>query len=269
MAKKRKPKPTEIMVILDRSGSMTAIRDDTIGGFNTFLAEQKKLGGKCWLSLLQFDHELGFVHEGVPIADVPPLDETTFIPRGMTALLDAMMRGIGCLAERAGGKKGRLAHVVILTDGIENASRETTVDQVFAEVEKRKKEGWAIQYLGAGQDAIEVAAGLGVDRTMAATYAGTGETTRKAFSATSRAAKSFRSSGLAKDSAYSGSERSAMAGDDIVSASEAAQELGVSKRTLDRMAAQKRGPRPIRPSGAPAGRRAYRRQDIKDWLAGK
>ena len=267
MPKKTKPKPTNIMVVLDRSGSMSSVREDTIGGFNTFIEEQRKLGGKCWLSMIQFDNEHLLVHDDVPIADVPPLTEETYIPRATTALLDAIAQGAGRLAERVAGTK-RLAHLVILTDGMENASTEVTADQVFEMIEARRKEGWAIQYIGAGQDAIAVGDSLGVARGMSANYAGSGKTTREAFGATSRAAASYRLSGMAGEAVFTSSERSAMmsGGSDLVDSAEAAAELGVSKSTLSRMERSGVGPVPVRPSGKARGHKKYRRVDLREWL---
>lgn len=263
--KKKAPKPTEILVVLDRSGSMTPIRADTIGGLNTFVEEQKKIGGKCWLTLLQFDHELKLVHQGVPMADVPELTEETYVPRGSTALLDAIARGVGLLEELVAGTK-KLAHLVILTDGEENASHEVSAQQVFSLIDAKKKVGWAIQYIGAGQDAIDAATRFGIDPQMAAAYDATPETTRSTFAAVSRGAASHRSTGMAGQAAFLSTERSAMSGSDLVDSTEAAAHIGVSTRTLARMDKNGRGPAPVRPSGKPRGRKKYRRQDLSDWL---
>jgi hypothetical protein len=91
---------SEIVCIIDRSGSMGSIRDDAIGGFNTFLAEQKKLPGEATLTYIQFDTEYEVVHENAPLNDVPPIDETVYVPRGSTALLDAVGRTIDATGKR-------------------------------------------------------------------------------------------------------------------------------------------------------------------------
>jgi Mg-chelatase subunit ChlD len=139
--------------ILDRSGSMESCRDDTIGGFNSFLRDQQTLGGT--LSLIQFDHEYQVTYASKPIGDVEPLTSETFQPRGSTALLDAIGRTI---------KEATAAtpSVVILTDGQENASREYTKAHIKDLIEQKTKDGWTFAYLGANQDAFAEADSLGI-----------------------------------------------------------------------------------------------------------
>jgi len=139
--------------VLDRSGSMETCRDDTIGGFNSFLREQQTLGGT--LSLIQFDHEYQVTYASKPIGDVEPLTANTFQPRGSTALLDAIGRTI---------KEATAAtpSVVILTDGQENASREYTKAHIKDLIEQKTKDGWTFAYLGANQDAFEEASSMGI-----------------------------------------------------------------------------------------------------------
>ena len=91
---------TDITIVLDRSGSMAAVADDTIGGFNQFLLDQKRAPGDGVLTLVQFDNEYEFVHTARPLAEVPPLSPATFVPRGSTALLDAINRAMGETHER-------------------------------------------------------------------------------------------------------------------------------------------------------------------------
>ena len=118
---------TEIISIVDRSGSMQSILDDAIGGFNTFLAAQQRQPGEAKLSLILFDHEYQVVHQAVDIQQVEPLNQDTYVPRGSTALLDAVGKTIDAVGERlaATAESERPSQVIvsILTDGYENASQ--------------------------------------------------------------------------------------------------------------------------------------------------
>ena len=188
---------TDITVVLDRSGSMAAVADDTIGGFNQFLLDQKRAPGDGVLTLVQFDNEYEFVHTAKPLADVPPLSPATFIPRGSTALLDAIARAIGETHERIvkmpeGDRPGTVIFV-ILTDGHENSSREATLETVFARItEQQEKRGWKFIFLGANQDAIKSAARLGIGAGTSLSYAHTGGGSRHAFGSSSRSVARMR-----------------------------------------------------------------------------
>jgi hypothetical protein len=164
---------THVYVLLDRSGSMSAIADDTVGGFAAFVREQRAVAGRCRLSLAQFDDSYERVYAAVDIADVPPL---VLQPRGSTALHDAMLRLIG----EAGAELAALPEeerpgtvlVAVLTDGQENSSREATGTAVKALVERQQSQwGWQFTYLGANQDAVLTARGLGIRAEDALTYA--------------------------------------------------------------------------------------------------
>ena len=188
---------TDITVVLDRSGSMAAVADDTIGGFNQFLLDQKRAPGDGVLTLVQFDNEYEFVHIAKPLAEVPPLSPATFIPRGSTALLDAIGRAIGQTHERLAkmdeSQRPGTVIFVILTDGHENSSREATVETVFARItEQQEKRGWKFIFLGANQDAIKSAARLGIGAGSSLTYAHTGGGSRRAFASTSRSVARMR-----------------------------------------------------------------------------
>jgi Mg-chelatase subunit ChlD len=127
MAKKE---AVEIVVIADRSGSMSVIRDDAIGGFNTFLKEQKAVKGAANLTLVLFDHEYLVAVDSQPIKKVVPLNNETYVPRGMTALNDSIGRAISALEAKNPNK----AIVCILTDGQENQSREFNTEQAKAKI---------------------------------------------------------------------------------------------------------------------------------------
>jgi hypothetical protein len=167
----------EIVILLDRSGSMENVRDETIGGFNAFIAEQREIEGEAFLTLVLFDHEYTPLLQGVPIASVRPLDRTIFVPRGSTALLDAWGRAMAETEARLAGR-ARPDEVifVVMTDGYENASQEWTAPRIFAAVQQRTDLlGWRFIYLGANQDAIAVAESYGVSSKTALGYIGDGE----------------------------------------------------------------------------------------------
>lgn len=140
--------------ILDRSGSMEACRADTIGGYNAFVDSQKDQSGT--MTLILFDHEITTLYEKTPIADVKPLDVTSFVPRGSTALLDA----IGHVLKL---ELPRDTAVIVLTDGDENSSVKYTASHIKDLIQMREKtDGWSFVYLGANQDTITNASKLGI-----------------------------------------------------------------------------------------------------------
>ena len=144
----------ERVFLLDRSGSMESCIDDTIEGFNTFVESQKEFGGTMTLCL--FDHEFNTVYEKVPIDQVNPLNNETYVPRGGTALHDAMGQVL----------KMNLSDdvmVIILTDGEENSSSKYTAAHVKDLVDAKP---WKFVYLGANQDAVLTAQGLGIQASM-------------------------------------------------------------------------------------------------------
>ena len=179
------PLRVEIACIVDRSGSMDALRADAIGGFNAFLRDQQTLPGEARFSLVLFDHEYKRLYDRVPLADARPLDETTYVPRGQTALLDAIGRTLAGLAERIGAEPAA-AHpdkviVTILTDGLENASRDWTAPRVASLIGARRAAGWEFVFLAANQDAFAAAERVGIAREDAAGFAATGAGVRQSF----------------------------------------------------------------------------------------
>lgn len=186
---------TEIIIILDRSGSMASVAGDTIGGFNEFVAKQKAVPGEARMTLVQFDNEYEKVYEAISLSDVKPLDRTTFVPRGSTALLDAIGTTILAQGKRfdtASTKPGKVV-VAILTDGEENSSREFTREKVFALIkEQRDQWGWDFYFLGANQDAIRAAGDIGIARAQAVTYSANAKGVDAAFDVLSVATKSSR-----------------------------------------------------------------------------
>lgn len=178
---------TDITVLLDRSGSMITIQDDTIGGYNAFIDGQKRGPGRRSISLFQFDNELDAVYVGRDASDVPPLTKETFQPRASTALLQAVCEVIDATGARlhAMPESERPAHVIfaIVTDGYENASPRHYTNQLMSYkiAHQRSRYGWEFVYIGANQDAIAVAARMGIDRGKALSYAANSIGTRSAF----------------------------------------------------------------------------------------
>lgn len=199
---------TDITIVLDRSGSMSTVQQDTIGGFNTFLNEQKNAPGDATLSLVQFDDHYEVVHTAVNIKDVPELNETTFVPRGMTALLDAIGKTIVTTGQRlaAMAEADRPSKVVfvILTDGGENSSREYIDSSKIKEMIKHQTEAynWDFVFLGANQDAITVASSMGMLGGNAMTYASNSAGTASAFTSVANAMNCYRSGDLSKKTAF-------------------------------------------------------------------
>ncbi len=192
-----RPDLTDISLVLDRSGSMGAVQEATIAGFNQFLAEQRKLDGEARLSLVQFDHEYEPVFEATPLNDVPELDANRYVPRGRTALLDA----IGLTIDRTGQRLASQAEpdrpgqvlFVILTDGHENSSHRYTADQIFQMIEHQQDVcQWQFIYLGANQDAIATAASYGIGAGHAMTYDATPAASGRAWGSLSSSTARYR-----------------------------------------------------------------------------
>lgn len=175
---------THISVLLDRSGSMATIKDDTEGGYATFLESQQPHLGDATVELRQFDTHYEQVHGPVPVREASPL---VLEPRGGTALLDAMGRSIQETKQWLAGldeaERPERVVFVIITDGHENSSTEWRRDQVFRLVTECTEQGWTFIYLGANQDAISVGTQLGVSANTSMAY--TGHTVRDTYSSLS------------------------------------------------------------------------------------
>lgn len=175
MAEAKTNGQTELVFILDRSGSMAGLESDTIGGFNGMIAQHRCEGGDVLVSTVLFDHEHEVVHDRVRIADVPALTSKEYYTRGCTALLDAMGDAIHHIknVHKYARPEDRPARTmfIITTDGMENSSTRYTADQVRAMVKQQEEAGWAFVFLGANIDAVEVAGGLGIRPEFAAEFA--------------------------------------------------------------------------------------------------
>jgi Mg-chelatase subunit ChlD len=165
----------EIAFVLDRSGSMESCREAAIEGFNAFLQEQQKSEGLTKLTLILFDDEYLVPIDALPVAEVLPLDNETYIPRGSTALLDAIGRTTdelgACLAAMPESDRPGQVIVAILTDGQENSSQIYTWQQIARVIKEQTEQyRWTFLFLGANQDAIATAAQMNIAAANAASY---------------------------------------------------------------------------------------------------
>ena len=188
---------TEIVCIIDRSGSMESIKTDAIGGFNNFLEAQKKLPGTASVSLVLFDNEYETPIQNADIKSVDPLTEKTFVPRGSTALLDAVGRTVNEVGTRFANMQEQdrpeKVMVCILTDGLENASREFSRSKIKEMVEhQRDKYKWGFVFLAANQDAFAEAESIGISKNMAVNFEQTGDGTRAAYDSLNMMVSEFR-----------------------------------------------------------------------------
>jgi len=189
MAKKKnkKQEETEIIIVLDRSGSMSSIGQATVDGFNEFILEQKGARGKAFVTLVQFDDQYQVDYKNVPVDAVDDLIyRETFLPRGMTALHDAIGKTILDVDTK------RDVVFVIITDGHENASKEFNGAKVLELINGKTVEGWNFIYLGANQDAVKAGQSIGVKAGNSMTYGATLEGATQAFSSVSANTSSYR-----------------------------------------------------------------------------
>ena len=174
----------DVICIIDKSGSMHPLRDDTIGAFNEFLEEQKQLPEKARLTLALFDHEYQLVHDRVKLKKVDPLTQETYSPGGYTALLDAVGKTLTSLKDR------EKAIVVIITDGYENASEEYNRDAIRILLEDQQEKGWEVHYLGVGVDDFHDAHSIGIEKT--SSFQKSAQGTRDAYGVATGAVATYR-----------------------------------------------------------------------------
>lgn len=166
---------TEVVFILDRSGSMSGLEGDTIGGFNSMIEKQKKEEGEAFISTVLFDDRTEVLYDRVPVEKVEPMTDRQYYVRGCTALLDAIGGAIRHIANvhKYAREEDRPEKTlfIITTDGMENASRKYSYDKVKKMVEKeQEKYGWEFLFLGANIDAVEVAGHFGIRKERAINY---------------------------------------------------------------------------------------------------
>ena len=191
---------TQLVFILDRSGSMAGLESDTIGGFNAMLEKQKKEDGECIITTVLFDHEVELLHDRIDIRAVKTMSEKEYMVRGSTALLDAIGKTIHKIgnAEKNTAEEYRAEKVmvVIITDGEENSSRFYSLKEVKHMIERQKERyGWEFIFLGANIDAVETATRFGIDRDMAVDYVPDKEGVELNFRMMSEAVASYRACG--------------------------------------------------------------------------
>lgn len=201
---------THIAIVLDRSGSMSSMREEIIGGFNAFLKDQKAVPGTATLTLVQFDHEIDRLASFKPLAEIEPLSNSTYEPRGNTKLYDAIGLTVTSTKEdiaKADEKPDKVL-VVIITDGLENSSQEYDTEQIRELLEKQQKAGWEFTFLGANQDAILSGRTIGLNKAHSnMTYAATKDGAMKMMASLSTATASFRCAAKGADFRYSAKDR--------------------------------------------------------------
>ena len=207
--KNNKPKDVELVFILDRSGSMGGLESDTIGGYNSMLSKQKKeKTGKVSVTTVLFDDQYELLYNQDPIEKVSPMTEEEYYVRGSTALLDAIGKTV--MQVKANQDKKEIKDkvlFVIITDGMENASREYRVEQVKKLIEERKeKDNWEFLFLGANIDAIGAAQNIGIDSSRAVRFKSDKKGTAKNYEVLNEAIKEIRGGYQLNDSWKNGIE---------------------------------------------------------------
>jgi len=190
---------TELVFIIDRSGSMAGLENDTIGGFNSMLKEQQIVEGEATVTTVLFDDRYELIHDRIDIRAVAPLTAEDYTVRGSTALLDAVGKTIKKIREvqkrTAEDYRAEKVMFVIITDGEENASREYSADRVKKRIEKQKeKYGWEFIFFGANMDAVAEAGKLGISADRAQNYNADSIGTSAAYSKMSKISTAYRGS---------------------------------------------------------------------------
>ncbi len=195
---------TELVFILDKSGSMGGLESDTIGGYNSMLEKQKAVEGECHITTVLFENNYELLHDRIDIKAVSPITEKEYSVGGSTALLDA----IGMTINKIGNAQKHTADdyraekvmFVIITDGEENSSREYSSEKVKAQIERQKeKYGWEFIFLGANIDAVETANRFGIGADRAQNYHADSEGVELNFSVMSEAVAAFRKTSAMPD----------------------------------------------------------------------
>lgn len=191
---------TEVVFVLDRSGSMSDLVSDTIGGFNSFIERQKESGTKTYLTTILFDDKYEILHDRVDISKIDNMTAKDYFARGSTALLDSIGKAINHLTQKVSilKKKDKPSQIifVITTDGFENSSKEFTTDVINKLVVEKTKEGWTFLFLGANIDSFSIASTLGISATHTSNYSANSIGTRSVYDGVTKAANSVTKSGF-------------------------------------------------------------------------
>lgn len=199
-----------VTFLLDRTGSMEEVRDDTIGAFNTYLDELQApgAGGDILFTFLQFDSvSLDKVHVNTPVKDIPKLTRATYQPRAWTPLIDAVYKTIKAVEVAVGSDKSRKVVICIQTDGQENSSKEYTWEQLNALIKEKTELGWQFNFMGASLDAYAISSKMGVAAAGTMSYDKSNRVkTSAGFAASARNTRSYLS-GQSINTDYSDSDR--------------------------------------------------------------
>lgn len=190
---------TELVFILDRSGSMSGLEGDTIGGFNSLIEKQRRQDGECYVSTVLFDNVSEVLHDRVRLSEIRKMTEDDYTARGCTALIDAIGSAIHHIAtiHKYARREDVPEHTmfVIMTDGMENASRKYSSREVKRMIEKEKKKyGWEFLFIGANIDSVETAGHFGIGADRSANYHADGKGTAVVFEAVADTVSCMRKS---------------------------------------------------------------------------
>lgn len=189
------PNVTEMVFVLDRSGSMEPLTHSTIKGFNTMINNQKKDDGEAYVTTVLFSDEPAIIHDHKPLCLVPEMTENEYSPRGCTALLDAIGETIRLVERREEENGTRKVFFVITTDGLENASVKYSSREIREMVERNKAKGWEFVFLGANIDSFAVASSFGISKDNTADYIADSEGTAVFYNSLCCAISDIRENG--------------------------------------------------------------------------
>ncbi len=188
---------TELIFIVDRSGSMGGLESDTIGGFNSTISDQKKIEGETRVTTILFDNFFEVLHDRINLQDIAPLTAENYFVRGSTALYDAVALGIRKIAnvqkQTMGDGRADKVIMVIITDGYENSSRETNAAMLHKMIDDCKKDGWEFLFLGADIDAQAAAGSIGIESHRASNYVKDAQGVRVQYDSVNVAISAMRS----------------------------------------------------------------------------
>lgn len=195
---------TEMAFILDMSGSMHRLTDDTIGGYNSLIEKQKKENGEVYITTVLFDDRYIIVNDHVEIKEIKPLTKREYCPEGMTALLDAIGRTVNSIGKRLSEtpeeERPEKVIIAITTDGMENASKEFTKIQIKEMIEhQQSKYSWVFMFLGANMDAVTEANSLGIASDFAQTYTANSVGTDSVYTTLNKSLEYIRSEAYTGD----------------------------------------------------------------------